>query len=354
MNKKALVLLTLSFCAVMQVRAVTYGTNTGVLRQGNTTFSGVDNAIVGFTFFDNGFTLHDASTELTFDGLFPVRGPIELSGGTMYLLEDLIFSNTATIPQMGYIYGYNHALSLCSSVTALCSPTNTGTFDSINLFLHNDLTLNGTLCFNNSSKIFGNDNRINVGATGVMMVSSNSTVTLQDVIIQGLNGYNLQCIDNTGVIACENVTFVMSGNTVFNNGSLDIIGDTKITGSYTFAYESPCVSTIESGASLLLDKGVTLSYAPSNSGRGNLALVDGTSRLIFNGCTLCSIAPGMQLLNGTLILRNKNYINSNALVLSDAIQMGNGTEANDIGIEIEAGACFEICSGYVDYLDTDY
>jgi hypothetical protein len=43
-----------------------------------------DNSMFGFAQFAGGFTLEDATTSCTFSSSFPISGPINMNGGTLY------------------------------------------------------------------------------------------------------------------------------------------------------------------------------------------------------------------------------------------------------------------------------
>ena len=53
-----------------------------------------NNTMLGFGKFQGGFTLQDATTSCTFGSAFPVSGIVNMNGGTLYLQQDLILTNT--------------------------------------------------------------------------------------------------------------------------------------------------------------------------------------------------------------------------------------------------------------------
>lgn len=125
MNAAGLLFFVFSLVLVSHkpLHALAVGSNIAVARQNNSTFpfGATDNAMIGFSAFENGFGLADGSSSVSFDALFPVSGTIDLLGGSLYLMEDMILSNTTRISTMGSIYGNGKRLKLCPSITALRS-----------------------------------------------------------------------------------------------------------------------------------------------------------------------------------------------------------------------------------------
>jgi hypothetical protein len=112
------------------------GSNTTVARSNAPSFVPTqnDNTLFGFYGFENGFDLFDCATCCSFDGRFPVSGTMNLHGGSLYLMQNLVLSNTTSINTMGNIYGNGKTLSLSPSVTVLQStaPDVLPTFTSYN------------------------------------------------------------------------------------------------------------------------------------------------------------------------------------------------------------------------------
>ena len=61
------------------------------------------NRFQGFVHLYDGITLGDSSTTCTFNAIHPVRGPIDLQGGTVWLEQDLRFTGTSTLESGGII-----------------------------------------------------------------------------------------------------------------------------------------------------------------------------------------------------------------------------------------------------------
>lgn len=343
-----------SFCSL---DALTYGSNSAVTRQSalvNFT-SASDNKILGFTMFEGGFSLADNTVSATYDAFFPITGTVTLNGGKFYLTQDLVMSNSAAISGGGVFWGSGgvRSLFLSSSILSLGGSGVTVGFEAINLYLGGDLSVAGSVVFSESCKITGRNHTLTLNSGGKLWIDNNSTVTLKNVKVKGVRSGSIGFYNTNGVIACDNVTFVLDANLSLTQGKLDILGDCKLTGSYAFIYQSTVPSAINTGSSLILDKGLTFSYAPTAASRTLITMTDTSSKLVLNGATLKSTTTGLQLTKGTLVIRDLSYITSDALVLSEAIQFGDGTVANDLTIEIAPGATLDLTGGYLDYYNTD-
>jgi len=105
-----------SYCTVV-------GSNTTSSRQFRTFFpaSHTDNTMMGFSVFENGLTLEDATTNCSFDAFFPISGDIVLNGGVLSLAGDIVFKAPLKI-------GPGKITSSCSCRT-IEFPANISSFD---------------------------------------------------------------------------------------------------------------------------------------------------------------------------------------------------------------------------------
>ncbi|MBL4588037.1 beta-propeller fold lactonase family protein [Candidatus Babeliales bacterium] len=111
------------FLVFKNLLSLSVGSDTDPSRQGYVIFpsADIDNAMVGYASFENGFKLTDLATTCSFDSLMEVSGPVDLSGGDLYLMESLCFSDTVSINSMGNIYGNGKTIKLAPSITELNS-----------------------------------------------------------------------------------------------------------------------------------------------------------------------------------------------------------------------------------------
>ena len=76
------------------------------------------NNIEGYTFLDDAFELESATTTCTWDAFYPVRGPISLNGGTVYLQQDFKMGGTSSMESSGSIYCYGKQFDFGSTTTS--------------------------------------------------------------------------------------------------------------------------------------------------------------------------------------------------------------------------------------------
>ena len=103
---------------------------------------------------------------------------------------------------------------------------------------------------------------------------------------------------------------------------------------------------------MTLDEGVTFRYAPPIANRDLLAMIDGTSQLVLNGCTLSSSTAGLRLTNGTVLVQRDSLLSADGIIDAQAISFGNGTPANDVSLQFLPAAQLEVLNGRVVYANT--
>lgn len=320
------------------------GSDTAVSALPNYVFPPVPgNRIAYFGWVQNGFSLQNQFTSVLFDSVFPVSGPIQLNGGTLTLNRDFIFNNQATFNSLGTIIGGNHVFSISPSITAL--PLQSGTFQDIQIILNGDLTINSPItlsgiCLN--CLVQGNGYRIILGPSGSLTIDG--SVTLHDLILEGVQGTNVQCANDAASLHLDGMTLILSDNFSFAAGSLLWSDSVTFKGTYTFAYESTQTSTIDANGTLLFDTGFTFDYAPSNSSQTRLNFVDATSLLILNSATLRVAGPGLRLLKGSLLVASDSIISADT-----QITFGDDSAADDFAVTLAAGARLTCSQGTLNY-----
>lgn len=117
--------ILLALCINTNLCALSIGSKSTVSSQAYTVFPAADsnNTMLGYAFFENGFSLESNLTTCTFDSFMPVSGNIDLNGGQLWLNEDLILSNTSTIRSCGRIYGNNQSIEMSNKVTDQVVPS---------------------------------------------------------------------------------------------------------------------------------------------------------------------------------------------------------------------------------------
>ncbi len=96
----------------VKVMAVDIGSDTAVTRFNTQQTVNDGDRIAGFAALEGGFVLADSAVTGFFDSFFSVSGDIDLRGGTLVLLRDLIFSNNVRLRNLGNVVGNNHTLDV--------------------------------------------------------------------------------------------------------------------------------------------------------------------------------------------------------------------------------------------------
>ena len=209
--------------------------------------------------------------------------------------------------------------------------------------------------------IHGKGNMLKLSKATSVQVDSMMTVSFKDITLTGLDGSEISCIDNTGVVDLLNVTFDVDDRYTFAQGILNIFEDTTIRtrkpgtfgctnnvpdGNTTgiFAYTSPADLTIKHSARLLVDRGVTFSW-DSSGGQQNL-FIGGS--LYLNGCQLYVTTTGLEL-------RKEN--DDTRLIVEEDVQFTSDADYSttdfaikldsDLSVDVLAGAVWEICGPLV-------
>jgi len=348
--KKINLLVTFFFLiSIQNVDAVQKGSNSAVSVQPFAFFpnTDTDNGMLAFGFFQNGFALQDATTSSTFSSIFPVSGQISLHGGKLFLGTDLIFQNNTNFATPGLIYGNNHMLELCQSITGI--PTSfPACFDNTELYLNSDVTISGTIKFTGNCLIDGHLNGLMLGSNANIIVGHNSSLLLKNIDISGISGYKISCLDNSGALILNNVQWGQSGNYTFSSGSILFDNIVHIIGANTFNYASALTSTINSDSILHFGVNSIFSFGRAKGFHGQqpLALVDNTSVLDLDNCTVSITSSGATLTNGLILAEGEVYIDVHSTTSLGGLYLGNGQVANDILIELAPGAVISFVEGH--------
>ncbi|MDR3551090.1 MAG: hypothetical protein P4L31_06785, partial [Candidatus Babeliales bacterium] len=187
---------------------------------------------------------------------------------------------------------------------------------------------------------------------GSLVVSG--ILTLQNVILQGISGSNVQLLDDTSVLKLDNVTWIQDGNVTFTHGSLVVDNLVTMQGPWTFAYQTSVASMINQNGTLALDAGFTFSYDPSSASQTLLSFNDATSQLLLNGATLHATLPGLLLTNGSLLVISDSIFSSETelvgtTTIDNGITLGNGNALHDFSGDIAPGIQLQVAQGSLNY-----
>ena len=278
--------------------------------------SGLDNRLEGILQLNNDVTLQDYNTSVTYAVSGRMSRNIAMNGGKVYLEEDLHFVDDMFFTGSGVIMLNKRNLHLGSKEI----------FSNASLYfdcaqdveLHARLNLSGTWTFSGQSMIEGNGDVLNLCDGGNIVLESGSSLLLRDLTICGVSGNNIRCLDNVATFSFLNLTWIQDANYSFTCGSLQIVGDLDVVGSYTFVYQSNQTSTVREHACLKFGPNTTFSYDPVSTSSRLIAFEDSSSKLILNGAALYVTATNLQLEKGIIeVTKNSSLTGEGEIVFGD-------------------------------------
>jgi hypothetical protein len=155
--------------------------------------------------------------------------------------------------------------------------------------------------------IKGKGHTLHLGSQGSIVVAPSSQLLLQDIYLENIAGHNVACMDNSSSIILKDINWgqhppagqasTQDYSYSFTTGSLQFYNTVTISGNALFAYETNQTSTIARDATLIIDNGMTFSYAPD----GNNQLFEfenENARFVLNGASLYITSTGLQLTKG--------------------------------------------------------
>ncbi len=304
-----------------------------------------DNAMVGFGWIKNGFTLEDMATTCSFDNVFPVSGLVALNGGLLRLYQDILFKNSTTLQSMGTILGNGHVMHLCPSINAF--PSEDVLFDSLLLYCNADLDIVSTVTFRGNAVLCGTGNVLTLKNNAALVIDAASSLELRDLEIRGINGSNIRCIDDTGRLILDSVRWVQSDQFSWGKGNFLFKDQVSFMGSHTFSYESSQTSTIDICSELTISDGVHFFLGRDPDTLNNpLEFSDGTSCMRLDNCSLMATDSGLQLTKGTLFLSREVNLDAMSTTSQMGIILGDGTPSNDVTVWFAPGVGVFHNSGY--------
>ncbi len=312
-----------------------------------------DNKMLAFGWFKNGFTLEDVATSCTFDSVFSINSNVNLHGGSLYLDNDLFFTKDTMITDSGKVVLADHALELgCKDLTwtgTICWDSSMGT-----IALNSHVTLCSTWTFSGVAILDGHGKNLLLNQLGNIVVEKGSCLCLKNIVIKGISGNAIRCLDDKAQIVFDLVRWEQSGDYSFTQGSFRIDSRLDIRKTFTFSYESSQQSTITDDATLRIGPRATLSYNPSMQSQSLLVLDGDDAKIALKNATLHAGVNGLQLTKGLLEVRGDCYFSSDATTSSDGILLGDGDLAdNNLAIDVFPESGIEVTSGYVVYKNVE-
>ena len=127
----------------------------------------------------------------------------------------LLFTYPDFFPTNGIVALQNYTITLSPPGThAVASPlTWVGTNGTVSFM--QDLALSATRTFVGNVTLDGNGNTLNFAPGGALAVAPSSQLTLKNMSINNIGPTSIYCMDNTGTIVLDNVTWTQSDNYEF-------------------------------------------------------------------------------------------------------------------------------------------
>lgn len=348
MNILLIIILSISLLYESSMQALIVGSESAVSVVTTCTIfpaADNDNTIQGFVWLKGGYQFEDETTSCTFDGVYPISGTVDLNGGTLYLLQDMVLAKTQ-LKGLGTIIGNGHSIEFCESVTAL--PANLKTIKDLNVFFDGDIEMFGGLTVQGNCLINCTGNIMRIGDNVTVKIDENSTLELQDATLKNVNN-NIQCVSDTSHFIIQDIVACLEGDSHFTHGDMTVQNNCKITGPYTFWYDTTQPCFIDYEATLRLDGGMTLKTGRKTiGGTDPIKFYDASSKLIADECTLHITATGIALTRGRLEMEKNVLIESESTVTTYGVILGDGISAeNDVTVYLGGGSLTTFASPLV-------
>lgn len=303
-----------------------------------------------FGWLKGGFTLQDLSTTCTFNSVFPVEGPVSLNGGQLWLTNNLVLNNPATITTNGFIYGNNYTFDLAPTVTWL-SRTIPLTLDNINVFLNGDLSITGTVNIRGKCSFNARNNRISFAPGSVLKFYSGSQVTFKNVELYGVRQGNFSPVDDSVSIVLDNMRLVQATDLYFNKGSILFSNEVNFVGAKTFRYTSSLTSTIDTDSVWYLSDIATLQIGRKNgiNSREPLFFQDSSSTLRMENSSLNVTSSGMCLTRGRFLGDGQVNLDMDSTAASGGLRIGKGTSTDNFYFSLYPEAVMNLNKGHYIY-----
>jgi len=223
-------------------------------------------------------------------------------------------------------------------------------FSDLRLTFQNDVEMhNAGLLFSGISSIEGNGNTLDLKGTSTILVDTDSSLLLKNIIIKGAGPNHISGVDVTSTVSCENVTWLLDSDFSFTQGNFAVVAQLLLQADEaTFAYETTGGFYLDADSDLVVDSGVTFLYDPVSANKNLMHFYDASSRLVLNGGALYASTVGLNLYKGTLFIDRHSYVMSDATNDAEAISFGDGSSAvQNFAIEVDPAAVLEVESGRV-------
>ena len=342
-----------SFC-------VQKGSSTAVSVESHAVFPAIDgdNELLEFGFFKNGFSLENASTNVTHSSIFPVSGNVQMRGGSISLQNSLFFGPGTILGSSGTFNGGSSMPIVDFAVTVTGLPSNqTTVFKDVQVSICSEFEIAGDVRFEGKCRLIGNHSVLKLGESAHIVVANNSSLEVEGIKLLGLKNSNVEMLTDTADISFDNCALILSNDFTCSHGSINFQKEVTVMGNYKFIYATPMTSTISNQSFLIFDRASTFSYDPPVARKDLIEFADKTSLLCLFNSTLYTTHTGMVLTKGTLLIDDFSYFDMNLQIddmtsdiLSGGIEFGDGVSSeNDIHIDFIGNSQIDIMSGRIIY-----
>lgn len=351
MNILLIILFCISCLYESCLNAVVIGSETAVsIITTSTVFpvTDTDNMMLGFGWFQGGFTLQDLNTSCTFNSVYPVSGTVDMNGGTLYLSQDLTLANVTQLNGLGTIIGNGHSIEFCESVTLL--PANLKLIKDLNIFLNDPIECTSTVTVQGNCQIISNGAVLDL-TSGRFIIDTNSSLLLQNMRVSGVGNDNISCVDDTGHLILNNLIVSLSGDMHFIYGNILFQNTVSIMGNYVYWYDSAQSSEIDDKSTLSFDGGSTIQIGRKIVGGPDPLIFYGDESVLACGeCTFMVTGSGIGLQRGRVELNKNVIIDVASSDTTCGIILGNGIDSTqDITLYLGAGSNTVFQSGALTY-----
>jgi len=195
-------------------------------------------------------------------------------------------------------------------------------FQNANLTLNSDTVFTTTVEFEGECSINANNYEIDL-SQGFIKLSNDSTLNIENTIINGIQNNNIFCSNNAGVLNLKNIEWNLMNDYTFTIGALSIQDKFKINSNQSsFTYSSDQNSKVQEYTEFILGVNTRFSYAPSIANKGLFQLESDSSILTLeSGSTLHSTSTGLRFENGVIRVSGSSVIKNDGTVEAESIDL---------------------------------
>ena len=147
-------------------------------------------------------------------------------------------------------------------------------------------------------KVYGNGNKIVLGASGEIVVPANCAVLFDNLEIEGVSDTNIRCLEDTSTLSFDNVVLDLDTSYAFTEGNLYFAGNCTVEGGgFTFGFESDGVMNIQPNSKLTFSPNTIFEYDTTPASL--LVMAASSSILSLDNAKLLATQP-LTLLTGIL------------------------------------------------------